>query len=254
MARLDLPSPPWIVGHRGAAGEELENTLESVLLAVDQGADMVEIDVQFTADHGLAVFHDWTLDRLTGRSETVEKTRLGKLCQIPLKAPGGNRRQIPDLNDLLAKTPETVTLNLELKRRDADRRLFASSLLNSIRGRRRFLVSSFDWELLAVLKSLDPGLALAPLAKKNRTALVRAGDRLGAVSLHAHRALATAYLMRQARRSGRPVLAYTVNDVREARNLLDLGVSGFFTDSPGKLRRLLGLTPSQATQLEETSK
>lgn len=254
MECLDLPSRPWIVGHRGAAGEELENTLESVLLAVDQGADMVEVDVQLTGDHELAVFHDWTLERLAGRSETIENTRLGELRRIPLGPAAGNRRRIPGLDDLLAEIPESVTLNLELKRQQADRRLFASRLLTSTRPQRRILVSSFDWELLAVLRSLDPGLALAPLANKNRTALARAGDRLGASSLHAHRRLATAYLMRQARRSGRPVLAYTVNDLGEARDLLALGVSGFFTDFPGRLRRLLRSDSVQSAPLERKSR
>ena len=36
---LDLPAPPWIVGHRGAAGEALENTLPSLALGHAQGAD-----------------------------------------------------------------------------------------------------------------------------------------------------------------------------------------------------------------------
>ncbi|MGB5296865.1 MAG: glycerophosphodiester phosphodiesterase family protein, partial [Thermoanaerobaculia bacterium] len=43
MRSFDLPSPPWILAHRGASGEAPENTLESLLLAVEQGADVVEL-------------------------------------------------------------------------------------------------------------------------------------------------------------------------------------------------------------------
>ncbi|MDV7402470.1 glycerophosphodiester phosphodiesterase, partial [Arthrospira platensis SPKY1] len=36
---------PLIIGHRGAMGHELENTIASVNKALDLGVDMIEIDV-----------------------------------------------------------------------------------------------------------------------------------------------------------------------------------------------------------------
>jgi glycerophosphoryl diester phosphodiesterase len=61
---LNLPPSPWIIGHRGASGESPENTLESFQLAVTQGACMIEMDLQLTADGHIVVVHDWTLERL----------------------------------------------------------------------------------------------------------------------------------------------------------------------------------------------
>lgn len=61
---MNLPPSPWIIGHRGASGESPENTLESFQLAVTQGACMIEMDLQLTADGHIVVVHDWTLERL----------------------------------------------------------------------------------------------------------------------------------------------------------------------------------------------
>ncbi len=247
MRPILLSPAPWIVGHRGAAGEEIENTLKSVLLAIEQRADLVEIDVQLTADGDLVVFHDWTLERLAGRPETVEQMPLDRLRGVRLLGTHGNGGRIASLDEILTAVPDGVALNLEIKRRGADRQLLASRLLRGIAGRPGVLVSSFDWELLTILRSLDADLPLAPLGKKNRSALARAGKRLGAVSLHAHRRISTAYLMRLAKRDRRPVLAYTVNEPEEARELLALGVAGLFTDFPGRLRRSLAGTPATDT-------
>ena len=52
--------------HRGASAYAPENTLEAFLLAAEQGADGVELDVQLTKDGIPVVFHDWDLKRAAG--------------------------------------------------------------------------------------------------------------------------------------------------------------------------------------------
>lgn len=56
---------PWIIAHRGASAYAPENTLPAFLLGADQGADMVEIDLQRTSDGHLVALHDLTLERTT---------------------------------------------------------------------------------------------------------------------------------------------------------------------------------------------
>ncbi|MCB0137417.1 MAG: glycerophosphodiester phosphodiesterase, partial [Caldilineaceae bacterium] len=56
---------PFVVAHRGARLVEAENTLRAFLLALAQGADALEIDLRFTADDQLILFHDPTLQRMT---------------------------------------------------------------------------------------------------------------------------------------------------------------------------------------------
>lgn len=54
-----------LVAHRGASGYAPEHTLESYRLAIEQGADFVEQDLQISKDGILICMHDATLDRTT---------------------------------------------------------------------------------------------------------------------------------------------------------------------------------------------
>ncbi|WP_222854284.1 glycerophosphodiester phosphodiesterase family protein [Fodinicola acaciae] len=59
------PVVPLVIGHRGSCGYRPENTLVSFALAVELGADFVEMDVVPTADGTLVVRHDGELSRTT---------------------------------------------------------------------------------------------------------------------------------------------------------------------------------------------
>lgn len=220
---------PWIVGHRGVAGEKLENTLESLELAVEQGADMIELDVQLTADDTLVAFHDWDLERLAGRPEVVEESDLETvLAAFP---------RLPTLRRILDTLPKTMPLNVELKCRRADTDRYAQTLAEELGERGRILLSSFDWKLLEGVRATLPEIPMAPLAEEETAAeLLEEAERLGAWALHCHHPLADAGLVRAAEAAGRPVLVYTVNEAERARELIELGVAGLFTDFPGRLR------------------
>ncbi|MEZ5330725.1 MAG: glycerophosphodiester phosphodiesterase family protein [Thermoanaerobaculia bacterium] len=240
---LHLPPPPWIVGHRGVRAEVTENTMAGFREAIAQGADMVEMDVQLTADGVLIVAHDWDLVRLAGRQEVVEETTASTLATLRVRDPAasadGGAHAIPHLAEVLDELAGTVPLNLELKRRRANPEALLDALEAQLSRRTGLLVSSFDWELLAALRARRPALPLAPLASRDRRALLAAGERLGASTLHCKASLATRPLAARAAAAGRPLLAYTVNDPRRAASLLRRGVAGVFTDRPGALRREL---------------
>jgi glycerophosphoryl diester phosphodiesterase len=69
-----------LVAHRGASGYAPEHTVAAYKLAMAQGADYVEQDLQVTKDGQLVCLHDLTLDRTTnvkdvfpGRSRTLDR-------------------------------------------------------------------------------------------------------------------------------------------------------------------------------------
>ena len=231
---FDRP-PPWIVGHRGVAAEALENSLASFELAVEQGADMIELDVQLTADGELVVFHDWTLERLAGNPEVVETSNRARLSAL-----------VPELRTLpetLEALPLEMPLNVELKRRKADAAAMSAALAAAVGERPRILVSSFDWALLERVVERLPERPVAPLAENGPLELLAAAERLGAWAIHCHHSMADRRLVDGA--GERPLLAYTVNDPRLARQLFDRGVAGVFTDAAGLLRRQLERAPPE---------
>jgi glycerophosphoryl diester phosphodiesterase len=58
-----------LVAHRGASAYAPEHTVESYRLAIEQGADFVEQDLQITKDGELVCLHDLTLERTTNVEE-----------------------------------------------------------------------------------------------------------------------------------------------------------------------------------------
>lgn len=73
-ARMILPS----------SHDTLENTPASVIQAIENGADIVEIDIAQTADNQLAVFHDWTLDCRTNGSGPIRDKTMDELSQLDI--------------------------------------------------------------------------------------------------------------------------------------------------------------------------
>ncbi len=68
-----------IIGHRGAAGIEPENTIPGIKAAVREDVDMIEFDVRVTKDRHLVVFHDGNLQRIAGVSKNIDEMTLSEI-------------------------------------------------------------------------------------------------------------------------------------------------------------------------------
>lgn len=68
-----------IIGHRGAAGIEPENTVASIEAAVREGVDMIEFDIRVTKDKHLVVFHDGNLQRIAGVGKNIDEMTLSEI-------------------------------------------------------------------------------------------------------------------------------------------------------------------------------
>ena len=67
---------PKIIAHRGASADAPENTLAAFQLALDLGADGIELDVMLSKDQQLVVIHDDAVDRTTNGSGQVKDMTL----------------------------------------------------------------------------------------------------------------------------------------------------------------------------------
>lgn len=252
---MKLPPPPWIAAHRGAL-PLLENTIPALERAVEEGADLLEFDVQATVDDVLVLFHDTDLGRLAGRPElAVERTRLAELAAIELRHPERPEAtgRIPTLAALLAALPRSMPVNIELKARRTDRGRLADLALAATAGRENVLFSSFDTGVLRELRRRRATALLAPLARRWAPGLARFGEEIGAWSLHVAQGIAGARASLPASgASPSPLLlVYTVNDAARARRLFAAGAAGLFSDRPGPLRAELG-APAESGVLFRT--
>ena len=97
---------PLALAHRGDWSGSPENTLAAFAAAQRAGADMIELDVQLTADGALVVHHDRTLERVWGVDAAVSELRLDEIRAI-----GEGDARIPELSEVLTACPLPVMLD-----------------------------------------------------------------------------------------------------------------------------------------------
>jgi glycerophosphoryl diester phosphodiesterase len=106
-----------IMGHRGAAALEPENTLLSIRRAMDIGVDAVEIDVRLSKDNALVVMHDATVDRTTNGRGAVNSLAVNEIKKLD----AGKGETVPTLQEVFDLTGDKVTTVIELKEEGTER-------------------------------------------------------------------------------------------------------------------------------------
>jgi len=230
-----------ILGHRGASADAPENTLPSFRLALEQGADGVELDTRLCRSGEAIVFHDDTLDRLTGRPGRVAETPWSTLRTLEVRHPGGGPpAHVPLLAEVLEALPRSAWINVELKAEGSGLRLAASvaGLLLAGGHGERVVVSSFQPLCLLALAARAPGLTRGYLLDPDWPFWLEAGlARLaGRDAVHPADAQVTPERVSAWHAEGKQVAVWTVDDPARARLLKDWGVDTLITNRPGLLR------------------
>lgn len=184
-----MPAQPWLtarpIAHRGLhdlSRGVIENSLTAAQAAID-GGFAIECDVQLSADEEALVFHDFTLERLTGETGRVDARKAAELAGIGLK---GSNDRIPTLAGFLDAIAGRTPLVIELKSRfDGDLRL-AKRTAEIIEGRKDqpIVLKSFDPVVVAALRTLAPDFARGIVAM-NAYDQYRDYDHLSAAQKHA---------------------------------------------------------------------
>lgn len=234
------PARPLVLGHRGARRRAPENTIAAFDLAMDEGADGVELDVRLNRDGHVVVIHDPTLERVTdGRDRRrIEDVGLAELAAIDL---GGGAR-VPALEEVLSwARRRRARVNVELKRDVTRRARFVWEVVRLLAfepaAGTRLLTSSFDpWLVLACAHFL-PHIAAGWLVEAPGPVPGRSfGERLlGASAVHPQASLVTPESIAPWHHDGCLVNVWTVNDPADAQRLAQIGVDTIISDEPGKI-------------------
>ena len=104
-----------VVSHRADWRNYPENSMEAINSAIEMGVDILEIDIQCTADSQLILMHDSKIDRTTTGKGRVSEMTLDSIQQFKLKN-GVNirtRYHIPTLREVLLACKGKVLINLD---------------------------------------------------------------------------------------------------------------------------------------------
>ena len=232
-----------VIAHRGASGYAPENTLPAYQLAVDQRADMIEIDLHRTRDGEIVIRHD---ERLSGLSASGEIGDATLAVVRSLDAGGGER--VPLLSEVLDRFGSRIPFNLELKRGtretypELERETLALVEAHGLTDRTLF--SSFYDPVLESLREHSVtariGVLVSPRSARRWLERARA---IGAEAVHFFSRLATQQVVEAAHAEGLAVHVYTVDRPDEMRILIGRGVDGIFTNYPDRMRALIEGSP-----------
>lgn len=235
-----------MIAHRGASAYQPENTLRAYSLAVEQAADMIEIDLHLSRDGVVVVSHDAKLEHFGAEGEICDRS-LAELRELDAGRGWDAPAQIPTLTEALDGFGDRIPFNLEIKWSDAhgDYAGLEAMALEEVERRgllEQTLFSSFRDSVLAELRRLSPGVRLAALAEpRSPGSLLERAQEVGAEAVNPHfiMILADEQLIASAHEAGLAVYSYTVNESEHMRDLLDRGVDGLFTNHPDVMRSLL---------------
>ncbi|OYQ35899.1 glycerophosphodiester phosphodiesterase [Niveispirillum lacus] len=243
-------SIPRLIGHRGAARHAPENTLSGMRVGALQGALWVEVDVKITRDGVPILMHDDDLDRTTtghGPVAAMDFADIRRLDAGSWFAAEFRGEPVPTLAEAIqAAQLLDINLNLEIKpcpgREEQTAGIALSMALNLWpTDRPPPLISSFSIEALSMAKVVAPQWPRGFLMDEEPADWADIADRLQAATINIDAKKQTAESIQAFRATGRPILAYTVNDADQARQLFQWGVAGLFTDTPkGLYEGLIG--------------
>lgn len=220
-----------VIAHRGASGEEPENSLAAFRRALELGSDGVELDVHATADGGFVVYHDTELD---GRAIGALGADAVRRHRLP------NGEPIPTLAEALAViTPRAIAF-IELKTLPPASDAAFLALVDAAPRPDRCHAHSFDHRIVRRLTAQRPTLLAGVLSGSyalDPTAQVRAA---GAVALWQHEELVDAPLAALVHDAGLRLYTWTVDRPGRMRRLLADGVDGICTNRPDVAREVIG--------------
>lgn len=125
---------PMVVAHRGDTSHgATENSLQAIAEAIATGADMIEIDVQWTKDEVFVCYHDESVKLPDGRTIPLHELSLEELSQAGVTDLLGEPFQVTPLLSVLELAGGKIYLNLEIKEYSSrDPRRFVDQLRHVI--------------------------------------------------------------------------------------------------------------------------
>jgi glycerophosphoryl diester phosphodiesterase len=247
QALQPIPEParkPYIIAHRGVSAKFPENSLAAFEHAAQTaGVDMIELDVRLSKDEEVIVFHDRSLQRTSTGNGLARNYTLEELKQFDAGSwfhPSFSEQRIPTLREVMQTVGKQLFINIEIKSDWGHREpegLLEQKVLGVVEDcgmNHRVVFSSFDHRLVANLKKISPSSMTGVLFHMTRD-MGKLPSKLAlpvqaSVYVCAKREL-TSRAIRDAHAHGIAVYVYTLNSIRNAQKVLEMGVDGIMSNN-----------------------
>jgi glycerophosphoryl diester phosphodiesterase len=246
--RVSLEDDVVVIAHRGAAGGAPENTLASVALALEHRADIVEIDVQETADGEVVVIHDSDLMKVGGNPMKVWEATFDEIRAVDVGSwfgPEFTGQRVPTLEEVLETCRDRAMVDIELKYYGHDQMLEqrVSDIVEQTGMADQVIAMSLKGDAVGKMKGIRPDWEVGLLTARAVGDLTTAEADFLAV----HVGMANSAFIRRAHQAGKNVYVWTVNDRLNMSRMMSRGVDGVITDHPALAKLVLAERAEMST-------
>ena len=212
-----------IIGHRGVPELCKENTLESFQKAIDLNYDGIELDVMATKDQKVIIHHD--LERAG--------TPILNINYFPML------KNYPLLKDVLLKIGHRTKINIEIKDQGKQSLFVLKTtikILKELNLIENILISSFNPQIIRECKKIDDRFFTGWIWGRKNLYFFNlwniAIKFYKPDAIHVHHSLVNNKMINKIHKKNLKILAYTVNNKKRLRELINQNIDGVFTDSP----------------------
>ncbi len=225
------------VGHRGVPSLTHENTLDSFRKAIDTGMDGIELDVQFSADKKLVVYHNWSIETQSGKSELIKNLTYSEIHKISLN--GNEQNEIPLFTDVLDILNKKIIINIEIKSAHILNTKIEKNVLDLIKAygfENNCILSSFNPFIIRRVKKINPKILTAFLWSKNSPQFIINTPLWVWIcrpdGFHADIDYLDKNLINWIRKKNMSIMTFTITKQKQLIKAQLLGVDGVFMDDP----------------------
>lgn len=234
-----------IIGHRGARGEAPENTLGGFQYIHDLGIRAVEFDVRQLQDDALVIMHDDQFTRTTGHNKSLYECQSHDLCHYDQSHFWHNWAKFeitPSLSQTLRIIQNFDHIEVEIKavNSEYEANKLVETLENQLAGfEQSAVITSFDTKIHHALNQQKSRFRHGLLIEDDIQ--YRAIDQalsLGCCQIGWMNELATNEMITATQNANLAISVWTVNDIKRAQELQQLGINGLITDYPKEMQKV----------------
>ena len=249
---FDCPCP-HIIAHQGSSLDLPPNTLEAFQLALDQGADIIELDTWSSKDGPWVVIHDRNLSRITGVNKDITKLTFEEIQSLDagynFSDSSGNYLyrnkgyKIPSLEQVF-KQFNNEKINIEIK---TVSKLGLSDLVQMIKKyqmEKKVLVVSFSYNVIKKFRKISNNQIATAASKSDIMRMIYFGKlpwykiRFDAFQMPFYSKKVERYGLKNTewigkmRSKGMEVHYWTVDNSEDIKKAFSIGAGGVITNKP----------------------
>ncbi|WP_245799336.1 glycerophosphodiester phosphodiesterase [Virgibacillus siamensis] len=251
------------IAHRGASGHAPEHTLPSYKIGEKMVSDYIEIDLQMTKDGRLIAMHDTNVARTTDGKGKVRDLTLEEIKNLdagswfnqkyPASAkPVFSNTRIPTLSEIFDTFGKDVNYYIEIKSPELYpgmvQELISALNEHNLTGKDvpkgKVIIQSFSNSALKEIHQLNETIPLIQLVRHqvdDADMTQKTLDQISeyAIGIGVNRKFLTKKYVHKVLDSGLLLHAFTVNDKKNMKQLINWGATGIFTNYPDRLNNVL---------------